>query len=82
MADLSAASALFQFFIDLVAVERSVSWFELERSPAEQAAFFERIERYFKDYGVGAAGWIRRDRGVPAGPAGGSGEEEKAEEGR
>ena len=51
-ADLAAASELFQFFIDLINVERAVNWFEFEHSPQEQAAWFVRLEEYFAEHGL------------------------------
>ena len=51
-ASLSAASALYQFFIDLINVERSVNWFEFMRSPQEQAAWFTRLETFFREHGL------------------------------
>ncbi|MEM7350344.1 MAG: TolC family protein [Acidobacteriota bacterium] len=51
-ADLAAASALFQFFIDLINVERSVNWFEFEHPPEEQAEWFDRLEKYFDENGL------------------------------
>ncbi len=51
-ADLAAASALYQFFSDLIAVERAVNWFEVERSPADRAAFFSRLETAFRERGL------------------------------
>ncbi len=51
-ADLAAATALYQFFIDLTDVERAVNWFEVERTPQEQAAWFSRLEKFFADHGL------------------------------
>ncbi len=58
-ADLAAATALYQFFIDLIDVERAVNWFEVERTPQEQAAWFSRLENYFAEFGL-------KPRPVPA----------------
>ncbi len=51
-ADLAAASALYQFFIELINVERSVNWFEFMRTPQEQAAWFSRLQKFFRDNGL------------------------------
>ncbi len=58
-AELAAATALYEFFINLVDVERAVNWFEVERSPQEQAAWFTRLEAYFSKHGL-------KPRPVPA----------------
>ena len=51
-ADLAAASALYQFYIDLVEVERSVNWFEFDRSAEELQGWLERVERFFSQHGI------------------------------
>ena len=51
-ADLAAASALYEFFINLIDVERAVNWFEVDRSTQEQAAWFSRLEKFFADHGL------------------------------
>ncbi len=51
-AELAEASALYQFFIDLIDVERAVNWFEFMRSPQEQAAWFTRLAKFFRDNGL------------------------------
>lgn len=51
-ADLAAASALYQFFIDLIRVERAVNWLEFMRTPQEQAAWFSRLAAFFRDNGL------------------------------
>ncbi len=58
-AELAAATALYEFFINLVDVERAVNWFEIERTPQEQAAWFSRLETFFADHGL-------KPRPVPA----------------
>ena len=58
-AELASATALFQFFINLVDVERAVNWFEVERTPQEQAAWFTRLETFFAEHGL-------KPRPVPA----------------
>ncbi|MEM7586056.1 MAG: ABC transporter substrate binding protein [Acidobacteriota bacterium] len=51
-AELAAASALYQFFIELINVERSVNWFEFMRTPQEQAAWFTRLQTFFRRHGI------------------------------
>ncbi|MCP3960491.1 MAG: TolC family protein [bacterium] len=51
-AELDAASSLYQFFIDLIDVERSVNWFEVERTPQEQVAWLGRIREFFSRHGL------------------------------
>jgi len=63
-ADLAAASALFQFFIDLINVERAVNWFEFEHPPHEQAAWFNRLESYFEEHDLEPRA-VRRSSDVP-----------------
>ncbi len=58
-AELASATALYEFFINLVDVERAVNWFELERTPQEQAAWFTRLETFFAEHGL-------KPRPVPA----------------
>ncbi len=58
-AELASATALYEFFINLVDVERAVNWFELERTPQEQAAWLTRLETFFAKHGL-------KPRPVPA----------------
>ncbi len=51
-AELAAASALYNFFIDLLAVERSVNWFNFLRTPQEQQQWFERLESWFDEHNL------------------------------
>ncbi|MEE8523071.1 MAG: TolC family protein [Thermoanaerobaculia bacterium] len=49
-AELSAASALYDFFIDLLDVERSINWFTFLRTPQERQDWFQRLEKWFADH--------------------------------
>ncbi|HXV59221.1 MAG TPA: TolC family protein, partial [Vicinamibacteria bacterium] len=44
-ADQAAAAAEFQFWINLVELQRALSWFEDEKSPEQRAQFVEEIRR-------------------------------------
>ena len=51
-AELAAASALYNFFIDLLVVERSVNWFSFLRTPQELQQWFERLESWFAEHNL------------------------------
>ena len=44
----AAASAVYEFLIDLIEVERAVGRFEYFGSPEERTSFFERLEEYYR----------------------------------
>lgn len=51
-AELSAADALYQFFIDFLEHQRSVDRFDFFADASDNAAFFDRLDTYFKEVGV------------------------------
>lgn len=51
-ADLAAADALHQFFIDLVEFERAINRLDFFTSPQEDAAWFADLDAYFAAAGV------------------------------
>lgn len=48
ISDEVAANAIYDFIIDLMEMERSVGKFDFLRSDEERAAFFNRMDNYFK----------------------------------
>lgn len=48
ISDEVAANAVYDFIIDLMEVERSIGKFDFMRTEEERAAFFNRMENYFK----------------------------------
>ncbi len=58
-AELASATALYEFLINLVDVERAINWFEVERTAPEQAAWFGRLQAFFAEHGL-------KPRPVPA----------------
>ena len=48
ISDEVAANAVYDFIIDLMEVERSIGEFDFIRTDEERAAFFKRMEIYFK----------------------------------
>ncbi len=55
-ADLAAANAVYDFMIDLLEVERAAGGFYYLASPAEQDAWFGRLQAYFQQAGVSPSG--------------------------
>ncbi|MCP5113054.1 MAG: TolC family protein, partial [bacterium] len=51
LSDLDAANAVHDFLIDLMEVERAVGRFDFFVSPAQEAAFLERLDAYFQNEG-------------------------------
>lgn len=51
-ADLSAANAVYDFFIDLMEVQRAANQFDFFTNPDVRDAWFERLEAYFVAAGV------------------------------
>jgi len=51
-AELSAADALYQFFIDFLEHQRSVDRFDFFVDAADNEAWFERLDAYFAEAGV------------------------------
>ena len=47
-----AANSVYDFLIDLLEVERAANRIELLGSPETAAAFFKRLEKYFRDRGI------------------------------
>ncbi len=52
VADEDAATAVYEFLIDLMRVQRSVSRFDFFGAPQDTEAFFERLEAYFAGAGA------------------------------
>ncbi len=50
-ADLSAANAVFDHLIHLMAVQRAVGRFDYFRSPAERDAWLRRLEKFYRERG-------------------------------
>ena len=51
-ADLAAADALYQFFIDLIELERAINRLDFFTSPEEDEAWFADLDAYFENAGV------------------------------
>jgi outer membrane protein TolC len=45
-AEQNAAAGVYQFLLDLVEFQRSISWFEFEQTPESRAAFIDRARAY------------------------------------
>ncbi len=52
VADLRAATAVYDFIRDLMEVERAAARFDFFLTPQDQADWFTRVERYFAERGV------------------------------
>lgn len=48
----AAASAVYDFLIDLMAAERAIGQFSLLKTPEERNAFFQRLDAYFTTTGI------------------------------
>ena len=51
-ADLDAANAVYDFFIDLMRVQRSANHFDFFVSPAARDAWYERLDLFYGEAGV------------------------------
>lgn len=51
-ADLRAANALYDFFVDLMEVQRASSQFDFFTSPGMREAWYERLDQFFAEAGV------------------------------
>ncbi|MEM1128364.1 MAG: TolC family protein [Bacteroidota bacterium] len=49
LAELGVANAIYDFLIDLSALERAIGGFEVLASPDDKAAFRERLERFYQE---------------------------------
>ncbi len=52
IADLGAANAVYNFLIDFMEVERSVSRYQVFAGEEERASFFSRLDAYFQRAGI------------------------------
>jgi outer membrane protein TolC/ABC-type uncharacterized transport system substrate-binding protein len=52
VADLRAATAIYDFIHALMEVERASGHFDFFQTPEDQAAWFERVDRYFSEQGM------------------------------
>ena len=53
VAELDAANAVYDFLIHMMEVERAVGQYGVLMSGEERDAFFQRLEAYFADAGLG-----------------------------
>lgn len=61
-ADLNAANAVYDFFVDLMGVQRAVNRFDFLTTAESRDAWYERLERFFADRGAAPLRPPRRPR--------------------
>ena len=60
-ADLQATNSVYDFFIELMRVQRSVSRFNLLQPPEDTEAWLDRLERFFSDRSARPEAPLRRE---------------------
>jgi hypothetical protein len=51
-ANEAAANAVYDFLVDLMKVQRAVGEFDFFRSPEDRAAYFQRLDEFYRSAGT------------------------------